>query len=639
MGGTLVERILARHLVDGPAGRPPRAGDLVTLSPARTMSHDNTSAILSRFEALGGRRLRHPERTVVVLDHDIQNRGADNLAKYAAIEAFAREQGAAFHPAGSGIGHQVMVERLYVAPGDLAVAADSHATTYGALGALGVPLSRADVAGIWAAGLFWWEVPETVRVVLHGRLPRGAAGKDVALVACSLYPDDVLGSAVEFAGPGIESVPMDDRLTIANMTAEWGASACVFPVDGGTIAWIEERGRELGVEAARFDPLRASDDAAYAATITIDLGDIVPHVSGPDSLALTAPVSEIERARIPIQKAYLVSCANARASDLAAAAEVLRGRSVAPGVELYIAAASADVQRQAEASGAWRALLDAGARPLPSGCGPCIGLGAGLLAAGETGISATNRNFKGRMGAKEARCYLASPAVVAASAAAGFIRGAAPSPSRRPVRRFERAPAAAVTSRKPTTQDRGERVPGRPGVLSGRGALYLRDGIDTDALCPARLVYADHAAGDELAAAVFSSSAPGFAAAMRPGDVLVVGARFGVGSAREQAARALQALGIAAVVSGSLAPAFRRNALNNGLLALEAPELVARCAARFPDTREVPRVVDLPVTIDFESATITFDGMRLTFTPLSEMALRLYEAGGFDELLRARMTE
>lgn len=631
MGSTLVEAIATRHIVDGPAGRPPRAGDLVTLAPARTMSHDNTSAILARFRALGGTRLRHPGRTVVVLDHDIQNRSPANLSKYAAIEAFARDQGAAFHPAGSGIGHQVMVERLYVAPGDLAVAADSHATTYGALGALGVPLSRADVAGVWAAGLFWWEIPDTVRVVLRGRLPRGATGKDVALVACSLYPDEVLGCAVEFDGPGIETLAMDDRLTIANMAAEWGAAACVFPVDGTTLAWLEERFRRNGEEPRRFDPARASDDAAYAATITLDLGEIVPHVSGPDSLAVATPVSELEHARIPIHKAYLVSCANARESDLAAAAEVLRGRSIAPGVELYVAAASAEVQRRAEESGAWDALLDAGARPLPSGCGPCIGLGAGLLAAGETGISATNRNFKGRMGAKEARCYLASPEVVAASALAGYIRGTAPSRVVRPSRRIDRAPLAPA--------DRPAPIPGTRPRLAGRAALYLRDAIDTDALCPARLVYADDATADELKAAVLATSAPEFAATIRLGDILVVGARFGVGSAREQAARALQALGVAAVVSGSLAPAFRRNATNNGLLAIEAPELVALCAGRFPETREAPRVVDLEIAIDLESATIAFDGATVAFRPLSEMALRLHAAGGLDGFLRARMTE
>ncbi len=632
MGATLVEAIAKRHIVDGPAGRPPRAGDLVTLAPARTMSHDNTSAILSRFRALGGRRLRRPDRTVVVLDHDVQNLGAANLAKYAAIEAFAREQGAAFHPAGSGIGHQVMVERLYAAPGDLAVAADSHATTYGAVGALGVPLSRADVAGIWAAGLFWWEIPDTVRVALVGRLSRGATGKDVALVACSLYPGDVLGCAVEFDGPGIETLAMDDRLTIANMTAEWGAAACVFPVDGTTLAWVAERGRAIGAKTRRFDPARASDEAAYAATITLDLGEIVPHVSGPDSLAVATPVSEIEGARIPIQKAYLVSCANARESDLAAAADVLRGRRVARGVELYVSAASAEVQRRAEAGGVWSALLEAGARPLPSGCGPCIGLGAGLLAPGETGISATNRNFKGRMGAKEARCYLASPEVVAASALAGYIRGTAPSAVVRPARRVLRTPLAA-------RDDRPAPLPESHLRLAGRAALYLRDAIDTDALCPARLVYADDATGDELKAAVFATSAPEFAATIRPGDILVVGARFGVGSGREQAARALQALGVAAVVAGSLAPAFRRNAVNNGLLAIEAPELIALCASRFPEARESPRVVALEIAIDLGSATIAFDGAAVAFRPLSEMAVRLHAAGGFDGFLRARMAE
>jgi homoaconitate hydratase len=632
VGSTLVEAIASRHLVDGPRDRAVRAGDLVTLTPARTMSHDNTSAILSRFKSFGATRVLHPERCVVALDHDVQNRSEAHLEKYRAIEAFARGAGMVFHPAGSGIGHQIMVERLYVRPGELVVAADSHATTYGALGALGLPVARSDAAGIWATGIFWWEIPETVRVVFEGRLPAGACGKDVALVLCALYPDDVFGAAVEYAGPGVATLSMDDRLTIANMAAEWGAACGVFPADATCAAWIAERANALGRPATpATPPLRPDADASYAATISLDLARVGPHVAGPDSLSRATPVARLEGERIRIDKAYLVSCANGRASDLESAARVLRGRTVAPGVELYVAAASADVQREAERSGAWSALLASGARPLPTGCGPCIGLGAGLLASGETGISASNRNFKGRMGADDARCYLASPAVVAASAAEGFIRGVdaeAPAPD---ARRIERHGGAMRR-----VHERS-RVAGFPESLEGRAVVFLRDGIDTDALCPSRLVYRDDATPEELAEGVLHTLAPGLAARLRRGDVLVAGLRFGIGSSREQAARSLRAAGIAAVVAGSLAPVFRRNAYNNGLLAIEAPALVEALAAPPDGNNTVPWFSPAPIRIDLVSGTIVLGEVRVTFPPLPEVAQRLLAAGGLDGFLRERI--
>ncbi len=588
MAGTFVETVVAKHLAGGSA-RPARAGDVVWLKPTRLMTHDNSSAVLKRFRGLGAKRVADSGQLVIVLDHDIQNRSPDNLAKYAAIAAFAREQGIEFHPAGTGIGHQVMIERGHAAPGSLCVAADSHANTYGARGALGVAVTRADAACIWASGRFWWDVPPSVRVDLAGRLSEGVTGKDVALVLCALYPDDVLGCAVEFHGPGARTLGDDDRLTISNMTTEWGAVAGVFCPPGFV----------------------AAGDDAYAATIALDLVDVAPHVSGPDTLARAVALPDIARERIPIQKAYLVSCANGRLSDLEAAAQVLRGRHVADGVELYVAAASAAVQQAAEASGSWSALLAAGAVPLPAGCGPCIGLGAGLLRPGETGLSASNRNFKGRMGSPDARCYLASPAVVAASAAAGVIadpwnRAAIP-PSRRIARSAHPSPAL-------------ESSPSRI-LTSGRVVLFLRDGIDTDALCPARLVYADGASHEDLARSVFGSIDPGFASRVRAGDVLVAGARFGSGSSREQAVTALQAAGFRAVVATSLAPTFRRNAWNNGLPAIENPGVVASIAARFPTA--AGEAVFTDETLDVDAAW------------LPQVARELIAAGGLDGTLRS----
>ena len=260
-------------------------------------------------------------------------------------------------------------------------------------------------------------------------------GKDVIITLCGLYnQEEVLNAAVEFAGPGVASLSMDARLSIANMTTEWGALVGWFPADAVTLTYLEARNRDLraqgvtrisesDIQAIRDNPPMPDPDAAYAGRIVLDLGEITPHVSGPDTVQVMQSVAEIEKKRIAIHKAYLVSCVNSRMEDLAAAAKVLEGKKVASTVKFYLAAASRSVQDEAEKRGIWQTLLAAGAQPLPPGCGPCIGLGTGLLEKGEVGISATNRNFKGRMGSRDAQCYLASPEVVAASAVAGYICG------------------------------------------------------------------------------------------------------------------------------------------------------------------------------------------------------------------------
>jgi homoaconitate hydratase len=247
MGQTIVEKIAQTHLVEDPqTGRPLRAGDFVAIRPRHVLTHDNTSAAIAKFRSIGATRVADPRQPVVALDHDIQNRSAENLAKYHAIAAFAREQGLDFYAAGTGIGHQVMVEQGYVTPGSFVVASDSHANMYGALGALGTPVVRTDAAAIWATGEFWWQIPRTVQVVLAGQLPPGSRGKDIIIALCGLYnAGEVLNAAVEFTGPGVATLSMDERLSIANMTTEWGALAGWFPADATTLAYLRARADEL----------------------------------------------------------------------------------------------------------------------------------------------------------------------------------------------------------------------------------------------------------------------------------------------------------------------------------------------------------------------------------------------------------
>ena len=243
MGLTLVEKIAARH-ADGLApGTQVRSGDFISIRPRHVMTHDNTGAVIPKFKQIGATSIADPAQPVFAIDHDIQNTSPENLAKYAKIEAFAREHDIDFYPAGTGISHQVMVEQGYVIPGSMVVASDSHSNLYGAMAALGTPVVRTDAASIWATGVTWWQVPPVAKVVLKGKLSPGVGRKDEVIIAlCGLFnKDEVLNHAVEFVGDGTTNLPMSARMTIANMTTEWGALAGVFPFDETTVKYLSSR--------------------------------------------------------------------------------------------------------------------------------------------------------------------------------------------------------------------------------------------------------------------------------------------------------------------------------------------------------------------------------------------------------------
>src|ERR1043166_5211887 len=229
MGQTLVEKIATAYAENLEPGQLVHSGDFITIRPKHVMTHDNTGAVIPKFKKIGEKTSFNPHQPVFAIDHDIQNTSPENLAKYAKIDAFAAEHGIDFYPAGTGISHQVMVEQGYVVPGIMVVASDSHSNLYGAIGALGTPVVRTDAASIWATGVTWWQVPPVARVNLKGKLQPGVVGKDVIIALCGLFnKDEVLNMAVEFHGEGVASLSTDQRMTIANMTTEWGALAGVF---------------------------------------------------------------------------------------------------------------------------------------------------------------------------------------------------------------------------------------------------------------------------------------------------------------------------------------------------------------------------------------------------------------------------
>ncbi|KAG5643575.1 mitochondrial Homoaconitase [Asterophora parasitica] len=686
---TVIEKVVQKYAVGLPQGKAVKAGDYVMIRPEHVMTHDNTGPVISKFNSIGATKIHNPAQPVFTLDHDVQNKSPKNLAKYASIEAFARKHSIDFYPAGRGIGHQVLVEEGYAFPHTLTVASDSHSNMYGGVGCVGTPIVRTDAAALWATGKTWWQVPRMVKVELKGKLAPGVTGKDVIVALCgSFNQDEVLNAALEFTGDGVATLGVDDRLTIANMTTEWGALAGVFPVDKILLNWYDRGLAKLElrtfsspsspsaippppehprINRRRLDALRATalhsdKDAEYSSHLVFDLSTLVPHVSGPNSVKVSTPLPVLEEAKIQIQKAYLVSCTNSRVSDIAAAATVLRGNKVAPGVEFYIAAASSAVQQESENLGDWDALIQAGAKVLPAGCGPCIGLGVGLLEEGETGISATNRNYKGRMGHPKAQAYLASPAVVAASAVKGYISGptsidpASLPPVKAPTFTISNTPSSASGS---ATVSDEPLYSGFPTKFAGPLLFAPQDNLNTDGIYPGKYTYRDDITLEGQAEVVMENYDPAFAALVaekrktfapfdgpvKEGVILVAGYNFGTGSSREQAATALKAAGVPLVVAGSFGDIFKRNAINNGLVCLESPELVsdlteqyARDGQRGAGGRNGELTVDMGMTIevgmkDGKAVVITAstnEGKTYSMRPVGASVQELWVCGGLE---------
>jgi homoaconitate hydratase len=652
MGQTLIEKIAQKFAIGIADGKEVHSGDYISIKPAYVMTHDNTGAVIPKFKNIGAKKLFNPRQVVITLDHNIQDKGEANLEKYRKIEYFAKMHGADFYPAGRGIGHQIMCEEGYAWPGTMVVASDSHSNMYGGLGCLGTPIVRTDASAIWATGRTWWQVPPIVNVKLINKLNPGVTGKDLIITLSGFFKnDEVLNCAIEFTGSGIENLSIDARLTISNMTTEWGALAGVFPVDLATIYWMKKRANyivERGLEGVASDtdgndlhprmnlfrifdieknPPAADSDAFYTKEIIIDLSTIKPSVSGPNSVKIFNPVTEFNKKEIKINKAYLVSCVNSRASDIYDAAEAIKGKKVAPGVEFYIAAASRDEQKEAEKQGAWKTLINAGAIPLPPGCGPCIGLGTGLLKDGEVGISATNRNFKGRMGSPNAQAFLASPVVVASSAVAGkiFFNW----------KDSDTKISAIINENKKKNEriDKVNIIENFPESLSGNVIFCHQDNLNTDGIYPGKYTYQDNFTPQQQAQVVMENYDPEFAKIAEEGDILVGGFNFGTGSSREQAATALKYKGIKLVIAGSFNETYKRNAINNGFLLIECPDISTELKKKFGSSKLTNKLND-NIKIDFKSSLLEFKGKQYSFNPVGEAAQELLVLDGLENWIK-----
>jgi len=410
LGKTLTEKILGRK-----AGKDVQAGEVITVSPDYVLSHDNSAAIIQEFRKLGVKKVKAPEKIVIVLDHIVPASDEKYAQNHKSIREFVAEQGIPyFFDINAGICHQVLPEQGFALPGKVIVGSDSHTPSYGALGAFATGIGRTETACTWATDEIWLRVPETMRIDLSGRFRPGVFAKDLSLKLIGDHGAEMANyKAVEFAGPAAGDFSVGARLTLANMSAEMGAKNGYFAPDGKALKWLEGRARGPFVAAAS-DP-----DARFESILDCDLGGLEPQVACPHTVDNVKSIGAV--AGKPVNQVLIGTCTNGRLEDLEAAAAIFAGHKVHPSVRCLVIPASWEVYREALKSGALAVLAEAGCVILNSGCGPCLGAHEGIMAAGEACLSTSNRNFRGRMGHRDSEIYLASPATAAATAVAGRI--------------------------------------------------------------------------------------------------------------------------------------------------------------------------------------------------------------------------
>ncbi len=410
MGKTLAEKILSAK-----SDTEVRAGNIVVVRIDLSFVQDSTGPLaLRQFNETNLNTVHNPERTILFIDHSAPSPARELSNDHMFLRSFAREKGVILSDIGQGICHQLVAES-WANPGDIIVGADSHTVTAGALGAFATGLGSTDIAIAMALGKTWLRVPETIKVTVQGQLPKGVYAKDLILhLIGQIGADGATYRALEFHGGAIATMPMSERLTIANMVVEAGAKVGLFPSDNVTRDYLRSQGRE-----EHYIPLTPDPDATYESTIELDAAWLEPTVARPHRVDNTAPVRELKGTHI--DQVFIGTCTNGRLDDIRIVASILKGKKKHPHTRLIVAPASKKVLLEALAAGYITTLVEAEATIVPPGCAACLGVHQGVLGNGEACLSTANRNFKGRMGNPESFIYLASPATAAATAIKGEI--------------------------------------------------------------------------------------------------------------------------------------------------------------------------------------------------------------------------
>ena len=572
MHGTLVEKILKAHLVEGEL--TPGAEIGIRIDQTLTQDSTGTMAYL-QFEALGVPRVR-TELSVAYVDHNTLQSGPESADDHKYLQTVAAKHGVHFSRPGNGICHQVHLERFGV-PGKTLLGSDSHTPTAGGIGMLGIGAGGLDVAVAMAGMPYFIPCPKVLGVRLTGNLPDWVAAKDVILeLLRRLTVKGGVGKIVEYFGPGVATLSVPERATITNMGAELGATSSLFPADERTREFLAAQDRE-----AAFAPLAADADAEYDEIIELDLTALQPMVAQPHSPDAVVPVAELVGRKL--DQVCIGSCTNSSLRDMMMVAAILKGQRVHPDVSLTISPGSRQVLTMLAENGALADMLSAGARVLESACGPCIGMGQAPV-TGAASLRSFNRNFEGRSGTKSAQVFLASPEVCAAGAVAGeFVdpRTLGPAPALDLPAHFEvddsmvEAPAPEGAAVEVVRGPNIKPVPTREAladVIQFEALLKVGDNITTDHISPAGAKYLPLRSNvPALSEHVFEGVDPSFAgrALERKQGAIIGGDNYGQGSSREHAAMCPLYLGIQAILATSFARIHKANLINFGILPLE----------------------------------------------------------------------
>jgi 3-isopropylmalate dehydratase small subunit len=599
MSETIIEKILARH-----ASRPVRPGDIADIAIDARIARDFGGASVVKNLREHGLPVEDVSKTFFTFD--CNPGGSDQ--KYAANQhlcrLFARERGVNLFDVDAGIGTHIAIEQGLVVPGGTLVSTDSHANILGAIGAFGQGMGDQDIAAAWAFGRVWFKVPESVKIVLKGKPPGGTTPKDIALrLLLEFGAAGLLGTSAELYGEAVDGLGLSGRITVASMATEMGAIILLFPPDKSILAHFDKLGKAY--EAAYADV-----GASYSRVVEVEVSDLVPLISRPGHPEDVVAVRDVSGTKI--DSAFIGSCTNGRFEDMAAAAGVLKGRRVAPGVVLKIVPATRQVWRRALDEGLIDVFLESGALVGNPGCAGCAEGQIGQNGPGEVTVSTGNRNFAGKQG--RGSVYLASPATVAATAVAGVIVTDADIPAKAVL--FTPGPPRAVPAGPVPAKavDAGA----KPTVVRGRVWVIDKDNIDTDMIFHNRyLAVTDIAL---MGCHTFDNLAgwEDFAAKSSPGDIVVTASNFGAGSSRQQAVDCFKSLGVAAIIARSFGAIYERNAVNAGLPVLTGDLISAGLRS------------GEEVTLDFATGEVTRHATREVYrvAPFSEIQMAIYRRGG-----------
>ncbi len=569
-------------------------GSIVFAKPNIVLTHDNTASIKKTFEKMGGEKVADPNQLLIVLDHNAPPTNAKLATQYQEVRDIVKFQGVEkFYDAGKGICHQIM--SYHAEPGMIIVGSDSHTCTAGAFNSMAAGIDRTEAAGIWKRGETWFRVPESLKVTLKGKLKPGVYAKDISLWIIGMIASDGADyMSIEYHGDGVKNLTISQRMTLANLASEMGAKNAVFPPDE-VLAEFYGKNKINGVWA--------DEGARYQKEIDIDLGEIYPLVAAPHHVDNVKAVSEVQGTKL--HQGVIGTCTNGRLEDMQVAAEILDGKQIADGFQLLVIPASQKIYLQMIEEGIITKMINAGATVLSASCGPCLGTGQGIPADGFTVISTANRNFKGRMGNKEAEIYLASPATVAYSALKGEIADP------RGTKHNDRFPYKKESTSTVEIDSADNRK------LGNVWNYVDADNINTDQMFAGNLTYNVLSSDAEaIMPHLFAGFDESFPKNVKAGDIIIAGENFGCGSSREHPAVGLAHAGIKAVIVKSSNRIFYRSCINQGLALIVNPEIV--------NTYKPGDHVE----IDFNNGVVTVGDKQIKFAPLPDKLMEIIEKKG-----------